>query len=101
MVAILRDESRSLSSGARSRDPLAMLLRMRTCQTRSPDAAQRFCGALLIRGPSLRAQVLGPGSAEQREGRCAASGTREQAPEAPAIHHINGVFATDIMGSAL
>jgi hypothetical protein len=30
IVAILRDASRSLSSGAHSRDPLAMLLRMRT-----------------------------------------------------------------------
>src|SRR3954454_12615554 len=38
----------------------------------SPDAAQRSCGALLIRGPSM-----GPGSAKQREERCIASGTRE------------------------
>src|SRR4029077_11328178 len=42
---------------------------------RAPDAAQRTCGALLIRGLSFRLYALGPGSAEQREGRCTASGT--------------------------
>jgi hypothetical protein len=44
---------------------------------RAPDAAQRFCGALLIRGPWLRAANLGPGSAVHREVRCTASGTRD------------------------
>src|ERR1700681_4774834 len=44
---------------------------------RAPDAAQRSCGALLIRGPWCRMQGMGPGSAEQREERCTASGTRE------------------------
>src|SRR6266436_5279420 len=43
-------------------------------QPRAPDAAQRSCGALLIRGPSC----VGPGSAEQREERCTASGTQLQ-----------------------
>src|SRR5450759_1825196 len=33
-------------------------------------------GALLIRGPQLEKKV-GPGSAEQRDGRCTASGTRD------------------------
>jgi hypothetical protein len=33
-------------------------------------------GALLIRGPRLPTDKMGPGSAVQREGRCAASGTR-------------------------
>src|SRR3954453_22616179 len=41
---------------------------------RAPDAAQRSCGALLIRGPWLHHVNVGPGSAEQREaGRCFAS----------------------------
>src|ERR1700682_5146755 len=44
---------------------------------RAPDAAQRGSGALLIRGPWLHNEsVMGPGSAEQREERCTASGTR-------------------------
>ena len=33
-------------------------------------------GALLIRAPSDHRRFLGPGSAEQREERCTASGTR-------------------------
>jgi hypothetical protein len=37
-----------------------------------------LCGALQIRGPSFpHLKCLGPGSAEQREERCTASGTRE------------------------
>src|SRR5882724_740295 len=42
---------------------------------RSPDAAQRVSGALLIRGPSGAA--VGPGSAVHRKTRCTASGTRD------------------------
>src|ERR1700674_5725463 len=42
--------------------------------TRVFDALCLRRGALLIRGPSL--YPAGPGSAEQREGRCTAAGTR-------------------------
>ena len=42
---------------------------------RSPDAARS--GALLSRGPS-RSVEIGPGSAQQREERCTASGTRAE-----------------------
>jgi len=50
--------------------------------SRAPDAAQRSCGALLIRGPCCAR--VGPGSVEQRDRtmlriageRCTASGTR-------------------------
>ena len=34
-------------------------------------------GALLIRGPWLHNEGVGPGSAEQRKKRCAESGTRD------------------------
>jgi hypothetical protein len=41
-------------------------------------------GALLVRGPSLsRTQSVGPGSAEHREERCTASGTRSLSYFAP------------------
>jgi hypothetical protein len=53
---------------------LPRLLRMRD---RAPDAAQRSCDALLIRGPQLRSESVGPGSAVHREERCTASGTRK------------------------
>ena len=51
-------------------------------RSRAPDAAQRlFGGALLSRGPYCGGMrgLLGPGSAQQREGRCSASGTRRDA----------------------
>jgi len=41
-----------------------------------PDAAQRVSGALLIRGSIHPSVAMGPGSAEQREERCTASGTQ-------------------------
>src|SRR5712672_3405149 len=42
-----------------------------------PDAAQRVSDALLSRGPRDEHRwIMGPRSAEQREGRCTASGTR-------------------------
>jgi hypothetical protein len=49
--SILRDASRSLSSGAHSRDPLAMLLRMRSVilMVRSREAASRTMKATVSR----------------------------------------------------
>src|SRR5882672_2034940 len=48
---------------------------------RAPDAAQRSCGALLIRGAHYFLRVaLGPGSAVHREERCTASRTRSFTP---------------------
>src|SRR3954469_21508054 len=45
----------------------------------APDAAQRPCGALQIRGPSLRAIRVAPGSrfCAATQERCSAPGTRE------------------------
>jgi hypothetical protein len=43
--------------------------------TAFPGRSAARSGALLSRGPS-RSVEIGPGSAEQREGRCTASGTR-------------------------
>src|ERR1700730_15658809 len=50
-----------------------------------PDAAQRSCGAPLIRGPRI-SSPLGPGSAEQREERCTASGTRLISTGSPSMN---------------
>src|SRR6266436_6110447 len=43
---------------------------------RAPDAAQRSCGALLIRGPYVYDVSVVRGSAVHREERCTAPGTR-------------------------
>jgi hypothetical protein len=52
-----------------------MLRSAKSAFTRVFDA---LCGALLIRGPFLAAAIfMGPGSGEQREPRCTASGTRD------------------------
>src|SRR6202048_1928455 len=50
-----------------------------------PDAAQRSCGAPLIRGPRI-SSPMGPGSAEQREERCTASGTRLISTGSPSMN---------------
>src|SRR6266436_1339668 len=49
-----------------------------------------LCGALLIRGPWPQDASVGPGSAEQREARCTAPGTRNllrRRGRHPAVDH--------------
>src|ERR1700716_639867 len=78
--------SRSLSSGGASRRPLARNDGKGLGCRHSPDAAQRaalaaWCAADLR--PRLRNKIVGRGSAEQRERRCTASGTRYPLPPNP------------------
>jgi hypothetical protein len=76
-------EERCTASGTRAKCALAAFLHqtrltnLQRCPQRSPDAAQR--AAVRCRAGVHPATVtMGPGSAEQREGRCTASGTRAE-----------------------
>ena len=70
----------------------------------SPDAAQHAAlagrDALLIRGPRFATLVLvGPGSAEQREERCTASGTRAKLANRRAAVDDNGLTRHERAGA--
>jgi hypothetical protein len=73
--------------------PIAALMRVLDCRAaalvvsrmqRSAPPLRRV--ALLISGPTLASVEIGPGSAEQREGRCTVSGTREEFALAAFLH---------------
>ena len=76
-----RDDSRQFGLSGRKREREQISATRQPClrldvprMLRSTPRLRR--GALLIRCPLAAGAVLGPGSAEQREERCTASGTR-------------------------
>src|ERR1700731_2472277 len=68
-------EERCTASGTRAECGLSAFLQTSSGATAFPGRSAARSGALLSRGPS-RSVEIGPDSAEQREGRCTASGTR-------------------------
>src|SRR6266849_1297300 len=84
-------EERCTASGTRAEFALAAFLHQtRLINLRRGHRAPRIrsaarSGALLSRGPSHSVD-MGPGSAEQREGRCTASGTRAEFALAAFLH---------------